>query len=97
MLKKLGRRLDEHSDKLNVLNRLRKYKDDPKKMKKIISEMHKSIKSNKQIKWYRQMDEEAGGLSTGNQWSWTGRKEGKKMRTVLETSEMTLRKLTFSL
>lgn len=50
MLKKLGRRLDEHSDKLNVLNRLKKYKDDPKKMKKIISEMHKSIKSNKQIK-----------------------------------------------
>ena len=43
------------------------------------------------------MDEEAGGLSTENQWSWTGGKEEKKIRTVLETSEMTLRELTFSL
>lgn len=50
MFKKLGRRLDKHSDKLNVLNRVRKYKDDPKKMKKIIREMQKSIKRKKQIK-----------------------------------------------
>ena len=50
MFKKLGRRLNEDSDKLNVLNRVTKYKDDPKQMKKIISEMQKSIKSNKQIK-----------------------------------------------
>lgn len=39
-----------NSDKLNVLNRVRKYKDDPKKMKKIIREMQKSIKRKKQIK-----------------------------------------------